>query len=506
MSVPNPGLNQPAYSDLNLTLARLGGNRWTAYNWKTNASNAGNDYRFSNDNYLDKSTSPGDAVMGLSTKANGGVAAILTVPINGYVSADEAGPVPPHAPPELSPRFVPEFPSASDDPHPAANHVYQDDFLKLLQNAFAGRFQADREAPVFLMLDNEPDLWPNTHPEVHPARPTYSELIERSVAYAKMIKRVKPGALVFGPASYGWNGFMSFQDAPDARDNNAAINPATSQTYGDFLAYYLAKMNEAGKSAGIRLLDALDVHWYPEAMGPNATGTMTRIDKDNKSPGVTSARMNAPRSLWDSTYVEESWITKSSTRGKPIALLPRLLAEIRKNYPDTRLSISEYNFGGGTDISGGIAEADVLGLMGRYNVFAAAEWPLSRNERFVFGALRMFRNYDGNKSTFGDLSISAENSDPADTSIYASLDSSASGLLRLVLINRTTAPMIARVNVGKELAHPVFSAHQLTSQSAVTPDGSSCLPADLGQLPNTQLNAFTMPPQSVSMLTMFLKQ
>jgi mannan endo-1,4-beta-mannosidase len=28
----------------NLTFTRLGGNRWTVYNWENNASNAGSDY------------------------------------------------------------------------------------------------------------------------------------------------------------------------------------------------------------------------------------------------------------------------------------------------------------------------------------------------------------------------------------------------------------------------------------------------------------------------------
>ncbi len=36
----------------NLTENQLEGNRWTAYNWENNASNAGSDYYFENDDYL----------------------------------------------------------------------------------------------------------------------------------------------------------------------------------------------------------------------------------------------------------------------------------------------------------------------------------------------------------------------------------------------------------------------------------------------------------------------
>ena len=50
----------------NLTLTRAGGNRWTAYNWTNNYSNAGMDYYFENDNALcpNGSTAPAAAVAG----------------------------------------------------------------------------------------------------------------------------------------------------------------------------------------------------------------------------------------------------------------------------------------------------------------------------------------------------------------------------------------------------------------------------------------------------------
>lgn len=40
------------------TVVRSGGNRMTAYNWENNASNAGSDYMFQNDNYLSASSEP----------------------------------------------------------------------------------------------------------------------------------------------------------------------------------------------------------------------------------------------------------------------------------------------------------------------------------------------------------------------------------------------------------------------------------------------------------------
>ncbi len=82
----------------NATLQRLGGNRWTAYNWENNASNAGNDYIFQNDNYLVRNETaqnqniPGQAVLPtLQAAKPKNQAVLLTIPINGYVSADKLG-------------------------------------------------------------------------------------------------------------------------------------------------------------------------------------------------------------------------------------------------------------------------------------------------------------------------------------------------------------------------------------------------------------------------------
>ncbi len=90
----------------------------------------------------------------------------------------------------------------------------------------------------------------------------------------------------------------------------------------DFLSFYLQGMAQAGATAQKRLLDVLDLHWYPEA-----TGDGIRITSDGDSPGLESARIQASRSLWDPTYVENSWITQS-LGGNAINLIPGVFSRI----------------------------------------------------------------------------------------------------------------------------------------------------------------------------------
>jgi Glycoside hydrolase family 44/PEP-CTERM motif len=499
----NPGgSNQSAFNSLNLTFERLGGNRWTAYNWTTNASNAGSDYLYENDSYLSSSKTPGAAVIGtLQDAASRNAGALITIPTSGYVSNDESGPVDKSIPPSQSPHFTPEYPTASADPAPAANHVYQDQFVSWAKSNFPNGFASGSKQPIFFSLDNEPDLWSSTHPEVHPSPATYAEMVQKSTDYSKAIKSVAPNALVYGPANYGWEGYLTLQNASDSSADNSAINPSTGKAYGDFISYYLAQMKTSSQTAGTRLLDALDVHWYPEATGLNASGTPTRITGSDTSPGVVAARLQAPRSLWDPTYVEASWITQYTTGGKGIQLIPRLQGEINTNYAGTKLSISEYNYGAGADISGGIAEADVLGIFGKQGMFSANEWPLASKEPFILGAMEMFRNFDGKNGAFGDTSVSATNSDIQDTSVYASKDSTVAGRMVIVALNKTANSISAAIalnNTGQ--TYTSFSVYRLTSANALNSDGTIANPAYVNTFPIAALNSFSMPGYSINTL------
>ena len=58
--------NQTKYKDVKVNAVRQGGNRMTAYNWETNASNAGSDWKYSSDNNLSSSDEPADCVQKFS--------------------------------------------------------------------------------------------------------------------------------------------------------------------------------------------------------------------------------------------------------------------------------------------------------------------------------------------------------------------------------------------------------------------------------------------------------
>lgn len=463
-----------------LALSRVGGNRLTAYNWETNASNAGSDYKYSSDNYLSTSTTPGYPMMkAAQTASDAGASIILTVPIAGWVAADENGPCPSQPTAEqIAARFFPILPQKGSafayPPDLTDGAVYADEFVAYIESQFPNA-QTDPARRIFYMLDNEPDLWPQTHSEIHPTPVTYAELAQKSVDFATGIKGAAPQALVFGPVNYGWDGMVRLQQAGDANGR-------------DFLEFYLDSMKTAEPSPGQRLLDVLDVHWYPEA-----TGDGKRITDDGVTAGEVEARLQAPRSLWDETYIETSWITQDSTHG-PIHLIPRLQAKIDQHYPGTKMSISEYNYGAGGDISGGLAQADVLGVFGREGLFAATVWLMSASNSFLYAGFAMYRNYDGNGAIFGDTSISATTTNADASSVYASVSSQDPTNIVVVAINKLTTSQLA----GITLTHPA----QLTAADVYTLTSTAAAPKQGNPIAAVNANSFkyNMPARSVSTL------
>jgi hypothetical protein len=415
-----------------LTLTRWGGNRITAYNWETNASNAGSDWQHQNDGLLGQGDTPGEPVRKLVAAAHAaGAVAVVTVPIVGYVAADKAGDGDVGKTPNyLKTRFLPSLArknaAFTDPPDTRDGKVFQDEFVWWLEKTFP-ESRKDPARTIFYCLDNEPDLWSHTHARIHPEKAHYEEIVRLNTEFATAIKAAAPKAMVFGPVNYGFHGYRTLQDAPDAEGR-------------DFLDFYLQQMRQAEQKAKRRLVDVLDLHWYPEARGGNV-----RISEDDAREPVAAARVQAPRSLWDPKYTEDSWITKDSLR-EPIRLLPRLREKIEKNYPGTRLAVTEYYYGGGADISGALAEADVLGVFGREGLFAAALWHIGRtDDRFIHGAFAMFRNYDGKGGSFGDTGLAAQTNDVEHTSVYASLN--ARKELVLVAINKSEETLPVRINL-----------------------------------------------------------
>ena len=469
------------------TVLRMGGNRWTAYNWENNYSNAGSDYCFQNDNYLSSSTNPGAAVLPTIDQATGaGAAAIVTVPILDYVAADNVQGCNNvmNSPDYLNTRFnqnkAVKGSAFAASPNKTDDFVYADEYVNWLKTNRPN-------ATLYFSLDNEPDLWSATHQEIHPNPVTYAEMVQRNVDFAKAIKNVWPTANVTGPVNYGWLGMENLQQAPD------------SGAHGNFIEYYLDQMKAAGTANGKRLIDQLDVHYYSEATGKNG-GNDVRVNwtdgngNPDNSAGVAAAREQAPRSLWDPTYVESSWITNCCSGGA-INLLPKMKARIAAHYPGTDIAMTEWNFGGGNHISGAIATADAFGIFGQQGMKMATFWELGADESFTYAAFRAFRNYDGAGSSFGNISVPATSSNVATATVYASKVTGAPNKTVIVAINKATTAKSAAITIKCSKRYTSAKVYTITAAGGA----NVVAKPDITPVATNAFN-YSMPAQSVSII------
>jgi Glycoside hydrolase family 44/Bacterial Ig-like domain (group 2) len=489
----------------NLTLGRHGGNRLSAFNWENNASNAGRDWFYHNDGYMGGGNVPGEAVrQPVLRTLQKGAGIVVTVPMLGYVSRDKNGATG-HDEASLQQRLATRFRRSlprkgaefSATPDTADAYVYQDEFAWWLDRQFP-LAKSDALRPIFFSLDNEPDIWFDTHEEVRsrvggqPNYLTYTELANLTVEYAAAIKDVQPNAVVFGPVVATWTGATTLGRWP---------NPDPVAGTADFLEWYLDRMRQAHQQQGRRLVDVLDIHWYPAA---GAGGYEITNDAAPQTAAMVEARLQAPRSLWDPTFTDGNWV--EDVTGGPVRLLPRLREKIAAHYPGTRIAITEYWYGRGGDITGAIAQADVLGIFGREGVFAATLWPLARVDEvwggsaaaayaWVFGAFRMFRDYDGAGGSFGDVGFSAQTSDVANTSVYASLDPADPGRVVVVAINKSASAKTAAIRLTHHVALTKAEVYTLTSASS-----SPVRQADRTVAQNAFL--YPMPARSVTTLVL----
>jgi mannan endo-1,4-beta-mannosidase len=420
---------------------RMGGNRMTGYNWENNYSNAGSDYQHNSDNWLTQNPLPtptgsGGSVGNFVERNLGlGRKPIVQLQLAGYVAADGSGPVPEaEAAPSARWKKVlfAKGSAFSLTPSTTDSAVYMDEEVNFLVQKFG---RADQGGVPYYSLDNEPALWGGTHPRIRPQSLTFKELLDKSEAISKAIKAVDPSAKVLGSESFG---AMEMWKCYSGTANTIPLCSDWGDYSGKYdwaVAAFLGEMKARSAAAGKRLIDVLAIHWYPEDKGD------ARINDGSQKAGGTAkdieARLQAPRSLWDTTYLENSWIPSAMTGNKPVSILARTLKSIDTTWPGTRLALTEYNYGGENHWSGALAQADVLGVFGKLDLEAANVHTTFSG--YLAAAFRLYRNFDGKGNGFGDTYVAADNPDSSVFSTYASLDSKNPKLLHIVAINKSSS-------------------------------------------------------------------
>lgn len=425
---------------LNATSRRWGGNPMSRYNWELgNAWNTATDYFFYN---VDYTGTPGYSWKNfLEVNRDHRVGSAITLPTIGWVAKDTRSASFPKSEFPAQQAFDPDGRGAGNglgkdgkplETHPARTSIAAPpDFIARWVTAIRAWEDKRGKSVDLYFLDNEPALWNDTHRDVHPEPVTYDELLDRTLKYGAAVRKVAPDALIAGPAEWGWPGY--FFSALDAKAGFALKPDRRKHDDLPLLAWWLGKLAEHEKKTGTRVLDVLDLHYYPQAKGLGV-GNNGRTD-----PDTNALRIRSTRALWDPKYVDESWIKE------PVRLIPRMRELVEQNYPGLKLAIGEYNFGAERHLSGGLALAEALGRFGQEGLYAAWYWTYPPEDSPAFWAFRAFRDYDGKGAHFAERSLPT--SAPRDASIFAARSADGTTLTLIALNFLTRDALEANVDL-----------------------------------------------------------
>ena len=456
-------------ADLNAPVNREGGNNASRYNWQLNADNRDADWYF--ESIGDASAVPGERGDTFVSDAKAaGAQAMLTIPTIDWVA--KLGPnrsklasfsVAKYGAQNATDPWMPDAGNgvlkstgqnvAGNDPNDA-NVQNSTSFEQGWVQHLVGTWGTAASGGLhYYILDNEPSIWFGTHRDVHPTGPTMDEVLQKTIAYATMIKSVDPGALVVGPEEWGWSGY--FYSGYDQQWGSAHgwSNLPDRQAHGgwDYLPWLLDQVHKYDVAHGTHLLDVFSVHYYPQS------GEFGNDD----SSSMQLMRNRSTRSLWDPNYVDQSWINDR------VMLIPRLESWVATYDPGLKTAVTEYNWGDEGAINGATTQADIYGIFGREGLDIGTRWTTPDPSTPTYKAMKLYRNYDGNKSTFGDTSVSATAPNPDQLSAFAATRSS-DGALTVMLINKVAGSTPVTLPLSNYAAGPSAQAWQLTSANAIT--------------------------------------
>jgi hypothetical protein len=110
-----------------------------------------------------------------------------------------------------------------------------------------------KEQVLYWNMDNEPEIWEGTHDDVIPVQPSAEDFMQRYFEVAKKARAIFPEIKLVGPVTANeWQWY------------NWGTNPVLSEgKYYPWLEFFIKRIAEEQRASGLRLLDVLDIHFYP---------------------------------------------------------------------------------------------------------------------------------------------------------------------------------------------------------------------------------------------------
>jgi|LAHT01.1.fsa_nt_gb hypothetical protein len=158
-----------------------------------------------------------------------------------------------------------------------------------------GGLSLDKNQFTYWSMDNEPEIWNGTHDDVMPSLLSASAFMDSYFAVAKKARERFPEIRLTGPVPANeWQWY---------KWGNEALT--LGGKYYCWLEYFIKRVADEQKATGIRLLDVLDVHWYPSESSNADLVQLHRVfyDETYVYPGANGVK--TINGGWDGAQTKE---------------------------------------------------------------------------------------------------------------------------------------------------------------------------------------------------------
>ncbi|MEP7266285.1 MAG: glycoside hydrolase family 44 protein [Saprospiraceae bacterium] len=304
-----------------------------------------------------------------------------------------------------------------------------DSTIGILNNWF-NVLKLDKTKLRYWNMDNEPEIWNGTHDDIMPNQLSAEDFMQRYFSVAKKARALYPEIKLVGPVTanewqwYNW-------------DNNVINYNGKPYTW---LEYFIARVAEEQKKTGIRLLDVLDIHFYPGTSKPEEIVQLHRVffDRDYVFPEANGIkRINGG---WDASQ------NKEYIFGRINDWLNNYLGQ---NHGVT-LGLTEVGINGNDPTITAIWYASTLGEFMKNGVELFTPWSWKTG---MWETLHLFSKY--NQTSF----VSNSSSDEKNVSAYSTINQNKDSVT-IALVNRATTTKSIHLTLGS--FNPIGDAEVFT--------------------------------------------
>jgi hypothetical protein len=316
-----------------------------------------------------------------------------------------------------------------------------DSTVKILDHWFgSGGLGLNNSKIKYWSMDNEPDIWSGTHDDVMPTQPTAEAFMQLYFSVAKKARLKYPTIKLTGPVPasewqwYAWN--------------NTKIVALNGQSY-TWLEFFIKRISEEETASGIRLLDVIDIHSYPNESSSADIVQLHRIyfDTTYNYPGANGVK-TTDASGWNNSITQEFVFERCN----------RWLNQYMGTNHGVKLGISEYGFTHNNANVSSISYGSLLGTFADNGVDFLSPWFWNTG---MWETMHLFSRYA--KTT----RVKSVSNQELNVSGYSSVNATNDSMT-IILVNRhlTSAKTVSMTVSNFAIPNGTYTSKQLKTLPA----------------------------------------